>query len=334
MQKRIVFGALSAVLAVFLGAGGTGFAQVEVTECRQVVPRGQTGVLMADLECPTEADGYYGYCILTPEVPCDTSDDCPSGDLGCSPPTGVTLDDRATLDLNGHTISGGSFGVWVFRGRIRGPGQIVAGDQGYVSARVLFGKRLEISDVTVDGGNSGIYNGGSGRLYATNVTANNALEIGISTGTLKGSNITANGNGVAGINAWRVRDSTNITANFNGGGSWGGGDGIYAVRTIVATHVETKGNTGRGVGVYGTARLTGLVSMNNGGPGFESQGHVMLLDSTLSGNDTSGGGIDILSRRQPRSTNTTCSRSERIICEPGSWGCSRTGESWGVCSLD
>ena len=213
------------------------------------------------------------------------------------------------------------------------------------------GTRIEISNVVIDGSRGGI--GSSyGEVFATGLTIQNCLWDGMIVHKLRGSditvndnggaginmnggkmsadNVTANGNGFWGIGNGREVQGSNITANFNGS------VGIGAYR-IEATGMETKGNAMDGVVGYRRALITGLVSTNNGGPGLNlpwKRSRVVLIDSTLSDNDTLGEDIDILSPTSPALSNTTCSRSERLICEPGAWDCTRTGESWGVCSLD
>ena len=316
MQNRITFGGLVATLAVLLGVVGTGFAQVEVTECGQVVPARQTGVLMVDLDCPVEAGSAV-----------------------------VTLEERASLEMNGHTISGGWQGVQVLgrRGTIRGPGQIVAGDWEGTGRRIVFERRLEINDVTVDGGAwEGIANryGNLGYLLATNVTVNNVRDYGVFVGKLKGSNLTANGNGFTGFNVARLK-ATDITANGNGHYGISAGrigrstnitangnarDGIWTNRGIRSCrNVTASGNGEAGVLSYKTSTMIGFTATGNAGPGYSSHlAGVRLIDATLSGNDTAGHGIDILTARPPRLVNTVCDLSEN----------SETGESWGVCSLD
>ena len=345
MQKRIVFGALAAVLAVFLGGVGMALAQIPITECGQVIPRGQTGELTQDLTCPDAPGMCSDY-----SRPCDTDDDCPRGSW-CDEPAGVYLESGATVNMNGFAIDSEGSGVACRPQRctILGPGVIRAAQWGVRMLNANRASVIEISDILIDGSRTGILSGW-GKVFATSLTIQNCWGYGMFAGKLLGSdiavndsgldgifinwpgsiiadNVTVNGNASAGIyNDPKVKGS-NITANLNG--SYG-----IVAHSIVATGVETKGNAMGGVSSRRIARITGLASMNNAGPGLESQGHVMLLDSTLSDNDASGDGIDILSTRQPRLSNTTCSRSERMICEPRSWDCTRTGESWGVCSLD
>jgi len=345
MQKRIVFGALVAILAVFLGAVGMAFAQVPVTECGQVIPRGRIGELAQDLSCPDAPKVCSDWSTL-----CSLTEDCPPG-KSCGEAAAVYLEPGATLKMNGFTIDGEVLGVRCRPRRctILGPGTIRAAQRGVAMSHPSRGTRIEISNVLIDGSSGGIASG-YGEVSATAVTIQNCLWDGMFAYKLSGSDITVNDNGAYGIwinggkmiadnvkanrNAYdgiangRWVMGSNITANLNGGA------GIAALR-IVATGVETKGNAMDGVVSYRTARIAGLVSMNNGGPGLLSlEGGAMLVDSSLSGNDTSGDGIDILSTRQPSLSNTTCSRSERIICERGGSPCTRTGESWGVCSLD
>src|SRR5207245_3106154 len=79
-------------LGITLLLGGVGRA-IDIGFCGLDVPPGQVGVLQADLTC--------------------------SG-------VGVELEEMATLQMNGHSISGGSIGVFCSRRcTIQGPGEII-----------------------------------------------------------------------------------------------------------------------------------------------------------------------------------------------------------------
>lgn len=73
---------------------------IDVTQCAQVVPAYETGVLQTDLTCLTE--GFCGYGA-SPGLPCSVPSDCYDGECNA---TGVVLRPGAVLQLNGHTITG------------------------------------------------------------------------------------------------------------------------------------------------------------------------------------------------------------------------------------
>ena len=124
---------------------------VDITACDQTVPRDDTGNLLVDLVCPSDP-----FCADQPATACTTDAECPSGP--CVYPRGVTLDHRATLQLNGHSITGGFISVDTI-----GKKHTVVGP-GHIQGSLLFKERLRISDVTVSGGSIGVFSGILGRL--------------------------------------------------------------------------------------------------------------------------------------------------------------------------
>jgi hypothetical protein len=79
---------------------------VDITQCRQIVPLGETGELTADLDCPTGPST----CQSDPAIECGEHLPCPNDD--CLSAHAVVLEDGATLKLNGLTITGGFNGVY------------------------------------------------------------------------------------------------------------------------------------------------------------------------------------------------------------------------------
>ena len=71
--------------------------------------------------------------------------------------------------------------------------------------------------------------------------------------------------------------------------------------------------------------MSGLVATDNGEEGLVAT-RALLTDSTLTGNDAAGEGVDLRATSRPVLVNTTCGRSGRIPSD--------TGESWGVCTGD
>jgi hypothetical protein len=174
-------------------------AAIYITTCGQTVPSFNVGVLLADLVCPNPntAEG----CLASPSAS----------------PAGVTLEANAILEMNGHSITGGCFGVRALTDSARrvvgitGPGTISGAFYG-----VYFIGRLSISYVTLDGNGGGVVSphasANKSRLFASFVTANNSV------GPFDGS----------GLSAFRV-EATSVTTNGNIS------SGIYADTRLMRT---------------------------------------------------------------------------------------------------
>lgn len=256
---------------------------LDITTCGQTVSSFEVGVLQADLVCPNP----------------NTADGCLAA---TGAPAGVELQERATLQLNGHTITGGCFGVHAFLASarrpvaIQGPGLITGAFYG-----VFFAGRLTISDVTLDANGAGIVSPHAAtnhsRIFATNVTANG------STGPFEGS----------GITAYRI-DATSVTANGNVSA------GITADSRLKATGVIANDNA---YGVYsnGKVAIDGLTATNSTYYGVAAR-RLRLRNSTVTGSQS---GIDLWTRSRPSTLAVTCDHSG-----------SQTNPSipWGVCALD
>jgi hypothetical protein len=145
-------------------------AQVSITECGQTVPERETGILSTDLVCP--------------------------GGVGTF---GVALENRATLDLAGHTLAEGTTGV-----------------------RCL-GRRCAVTS-TADGGairdmeTAGIaVVDEHGKLNVSNVTLADdlyALLTNFEFGKITGSDLTITGSGI-GMQASKIQlDGLDASANF------------------------------------------------------------------------------------------------------------------------
>ena len=256
---------------------------LDITSCGQTVPSFEVGVLQADLVCPNP----------------NTADDClaPTG-----PPTGVTLEANATLQLNGHSITGGCFGVSALmdslrdRIAIQGPGLITGAFYG-----VYFIGRLTVSDLTLDGNGGGIISPhvstNHSRLSVTNVTANGSV------GPFEGS----------GIAAYRI-EATSVTANGNVNA------GIVAVSRLRGNAITTDGNA---YGVYSlrTVAIEGLTATNNTYYGAAAR-RLRLRTGSVTGSQS---GIDLWTRSRPSIVDVTCDHS-------GSQ--TNPSISWGVCAGD
>jgi len=186
---------LSAVLA-FTALAPAAASAVDVTTCGQVVLAHTTGVLVADLTCPTAA----GQAIV--------------------------VGDRSTLDLAGHTLTGG--GVICDRSctvrggtitGVRGDGSEVA-----VFSNLSAGKgRFAAEDLTVSASDNGLYIKAR-RVDFSNVIANGNHGYGIVTfgaGVVRGADLTANGNVGPGM-AVQYKGNVRLTRFTATGNGWGG----------------------------------------------------------------------------------------------------------------
>jgi len=210
-------------------------------------------------------------------------------DLTCaSTITAVELEDLATLQMNGHSISGAGIGVFCFRGcTVQGPGEIIGATNFGIVTSTNPRPRVLVEDVTIrDGARSAIAFGAPGSLDLRNVT------------------VTNNGGGVIATNAGRIRGTN-----------------------VIITNNASVGAQARRL------RFTGLTLQGNGAPGLISfRGGVHLAGSTLSGNNSGMGDLDLATRRRPGVYNTTCGRSARVPDPPVIPA--PTDPSWGVCTSD
>jgi hypothetical protein len=296
---RTAYPALALVCAV-----GTEAAPLDITTCGQTVPVAQTGVLQADLDCPTTASA-------------------------------ILMENYATLQLNSHTIKGGSFGVSCgpLRCTVIGPGQVLGADApDQTNIAVKGGKRLTISNVSVSGAAFGVFSPLAGRIEATNVVTTNNQFWGLDGGRVIANDVVANDNGDYGIQAITLKGS-NIEASGNGN------HGISAGRSVVATNVTANGNAGAGVHAFRQSRITGLTATGNALPGFLGFSGVRLESATLTGNDDDPGGqgFDLATGRRPMLRQTVCGRSSRFDRNvPGAPATPELGffGTWETCSED
>lgn len=213
MIGRLALAACALLLSVRVASG------LDITDCGQRVPSNETGVLQGDLDCPPVPQ----FCSTDESIACTQDSDCPA--TGESRPCigpAVYLEHHATLDLNGHTLKGGQTAT-VFCTRdctVRGPGSLEGTDERLVHAK----RNVEISDVVMEGGSSGVL-AQFGRVRANNITANNGTGNGVyAYRSVRGDNITANGN------TWGI-----VT-------SWGG----WPAPTSPPTATRTMGSVPRG----------------------------------------------------------------------------------------
>ena len=250
-------------LAVVLVLRASALA-VDIVSCGQEVPPGATGALVADVVCP----GTTGY--------------------------GVLLDSRATLLLNGHSISGGAIAVSVNGGRrivIEGPGELSDADQVGVFAPNNVGS----IDVTLRGGVE---------LHDINQSAialgqGNKVKLDLSDVSIHDNP----GSAVADCEGLKLK-AVDVTVTNNGTG-------------ICGDAIKVKRGTITGNGVAGI---------------FSWKARVLLIDSSVTGTDPTGNAYDIETTHRPRLVNSTCEHSVQLpgfpaLPAPGA-------PSWGVCTGD
>jgi hypothetical protein len=268
MAVRVRSKALAFAALAFLSRSA--LATVDVTDCGQVVPAGETGVLQADLDC-----------AATNVI------------------AGVLLRDGATLDLNGHTLSGGKspliVGVASDAARscaIVGPGVISGSSEGVACGRA----RMSITDVTLEDNGYAI-DASLCRLTLTNVTSSST---------------------VSGISAKEIRAS-NVNVTVNGNGNCIMGKKVFGSDiTVSGCHTGVTGQT-----LVDVQRLDARDNMSTG----VVAGRVRLVDSVVTGNYFFPGPLDTFSKRRPELINTQCDVSMR-------WRGKKVGPTWGVCAND
>jgi hypothetical protein len=271
-----------ALLLLPLAIARPGLA-LDVTECNTIVPGGVVAVLQTDLSC---AGAFVG----------------------------VALGESATLELNGHSITGTFVpdppravecrGVACAIGSSNGVGRIGGGDFIAVSIGLFTDNRtvLRISDVELHDARSGIL--GSAfigfprrtKVRAARVTSHGHTGIGIWAAKVTGADIDASGNGGVGIAGDKIR-VRNVVASDNGA------SGLFGERIAAS----------------------GLVANDNGDAGVRAV-KASLRDATLLGNGGLGLGIDVATVKSPSVSNTICGKSQVLG--------GVAGETWDICSGD
>ena len=222
---------------------------IDITTCGQTIPPAAMGVLLADLS-------------------------------GCK--TGIFVEDRGTLQLNGHAIVSSTFEGIECRGTctISGPGEI-------------------------SGGYNGIAQGGSNRRTKLSLQGLSIHDVG-------GAAVVALGNRLY---------LTDVSVTHNGSGDPDSSFAISAGR-IRGTRVTISDNVGYGIaGPAQSVRFTDLTATGNG-QAVTFAYRASFVSSVLTGNDASETGVDVYTLRRPHvSGDTTCGRSGgRQGSEAVSWG--------------
>jgi hypothetical protein len=209
--------------ALFLGTASA--AAVSITECNQLVPRGEVGVL--------------------------------AGDLSCVGGVGVRLDPRATLDLAGFTIEmsdvlGFEYAVGCadFSGGLQYAGCTVtsSGSPGTLrgdgaASHGILGGNVRIQNVTIEGfGNYGIQ--ATKKVLAESVTVSDAQQ-GIRAEVVRAVDLTLTDNDT-GVFAQRLRASQ-VSASGNI-------EGLVAIKGMRGDGISVSGST-NGLRVHRGLRL-------------------------------------------------------------------------------
>jgi hypothetical protein len=228
------------------------------------------------------------------------------GDLTCPESeipdfAAVVLERDATFELNGFTLAGElDMGVQCRSRRctVAGPGTL---DGNGIAVLLFPSTALNIHDVTISNADWGILAGNgpglNGRVVIANVTIEGSLEV-----ALGGKLIRAVG--------LRVRNTVPT-------------DGLAVLADrLLGSDIEVTNNGSTGI-LARRIKATNLVATDNGDQGILALERAILVDSTVTGNQADGAGIDIESGRRPKLSNSVCGRSS-----------DRDGVSWGVCAGD
>jgi hypothetical protein len=199
-------------LALLLVASERALA-IDVTSCGQFIPAGETGVLATDLQC-----------TRAPTWPFSAR--------------GVIVDGGATVQLNGHSITGDGTGVGIdcepqgrrsFKQacRIVGTGEVSGFELGIGVVGVI-----EVTGVTARRNRVGMSAPKCCHLFVNDVVASDNEISGVSAYRLSGDGLHAERNGMVGVQSFRMRLS-NVTATGNG--AMGGVHGRGVLRDSVVT---------------------------------------------------------------------------------------------------
>ena len=268
----------------------------DVTSCDQQIPAGTVGTFQSDLDCS-------GSGACTNAAPCSTDADCSSGPCVYSGDHGLMLGDRASLQLNGHTLTNGA--VLCSRScAVAGPGTLSGG----LGIQALLNLRVD-GPLDVQGG---------------------GVVLALGRGTLTDLTVSGAGNGF-GIDIEGILRATNVTSNGNG-------IGIVAEQKFVGTNITTNDNAYGGIFALAKLRLTGLTASGNGFDPNKGRGGVIhsaergparLFDSTVTGNFYKGTTpVDLFTTNMPRLVRSTCDHSSVLE------GTNNPFSTWGVCTQD
>lgn len=285
-------------LVVVLGVTSADLARAfDVARCGDVVPRGEVGVLIADLDCSAMQGRCEGGAAAG--MACDVEADC--GDPGSCSRIAVGLEHEASLDLQGHTllgpsISGGYMAVSAVhcekfpalfqgcnrsKGTVVGPGLIRGNfylgrgaltNMDVIEGFVQVGEKLDAQGVTITDApwQAAIMSWHRKTDFTLkDVVISNAPDFGIHasggliSARLNATNVTVNGCGEVGI----VIDQMTGTGVTVTGCRRGG---MYS-RWLTLSDSRAEANLGFGIMAM-RMRLRNVVSTNNAGAGIVVDG--------------------------------------------------------------
>jgi hypothetical protein len=217
-------------------------------------------------------------------------------DLDCTGQSLAGLLNLSTLDLNGHVVHGEVSQTIGRKATIVGPGTLIGRITGGFENRKLVIRGV---DVVADGW--GVFSS-SGTVDAVDSTFTGATTRAIQAPKVKLTGVDVSNNPVAdfAVFAEKLRGK-NVIANNNG----------------------TPGCTDcSAVFAYGTAKLVGLQASGNTGHGVLGVTRLKLFNSSVTGNNGRGLGIDVAAGGNLISIDTTCglSGSSDPPYSPGYWG--------------
>ncbi len=270
---------IAALAVLVLGLIASAARAVDVTSCGQVVPANEVGTLTGSLDCSGAASGSKG----------------------------VVLEQRASLALNGNSITSPPAGTSVScdgtRCAVSGPGVLLSP---YINPGVGISalKNVKVSgNIEINGNTVGISATG-GRVTASDTFLSNSGD-GIVAKKVNGRDLF-------------VRDSTRV--------------GIVAAKGVRGEHIEVRNSgwagiqTSKFVITRFSATSNGMASTTIGGGIFATR-RGLLIDSDVSGNALAGAPADLVTGRSPLLVNSSCSASV-VLTDSG------PGGTWGVCVTD
>lgn len=242
MRSFHVVVALVCVVGVTSAASG-----LDITACGTMVPAGEVGVLVTDLDCS-----------------------------GLPASWGVRLGEGATLTMNGHTVKGAAEGVRCFERRctVTGPGTLFENGVGIVVQM----SRIVVENINIHDNGYGIAGHAGAYIEAIDVITNDNATSGIQAPIIRATNVTANGNVEYGLIAVKRLRGEGVTTSGNGE------EGIESLGPASLTNFVATGNGGPGIAADRRVRLVGSTVTGNGtlGDGIDIAAHrrPRLVDTT------------------------------------------------------
>ena len=228
-------------------------------------------------------------------------------DLDCTGTWVVDVGRNGRLDLNGHTIIGTVGSLFAKKFEVTGPGTIVGS---IILNQVT--RKLSVKNLAIDADGWGIFAGTDHRV------------------TIIADNVTISGATIAAIEASKVKlHSVHLDDNPLDHPTLSRGSAVFAYK-ISGDDVSASGNGiphtpcpgCAALYAFGTAKLDGLQAIGNAGYGAFGVSLLRLENSTVTGNNGVGLGIDVAAGGNLMVSNTTCGLSghSEPPYAPGYWG--------------